>query len=374
MIINSVKACGFERIHEWYKECIQSGRNTFEASFMNYLHHSMISIDLDDISTMELYFLKSFSSMVHVVNYKYQNFINSKDKETYTKVDELLKLQTAISEDSDIDKYAEPENILPIGCKRYHVVVTFTGPSITNITTIRVESLFVEDSKFNPDYPGNAIVEEKLAGMFYNSFYKHMSDSMTGIDIVTDFMTNKKFYQYSEDGVSLATINSPYGEINFFGSDSDKLNQQIAHIKKNQNKLATNLLDCISLTFVVKSTFNTFFNMYLNYRKNVLDHTNFRLVFADPNVSVDPDIFQKYQVRLNEGFDYMGKFKKQLSSNPEIDLNVFNYISFGNMMDYSLKFTLKELDEPLPVYNINEMNVILKKIKALGETSKKIIY
>ena len=377
MIIKNIKASGFDRIYDGYKYCFKDNRSGFGDGFINFLQHAMISIDLDDISSMELFYLKRFSSSVHVVNSKYSNFIDDKkDKATFEIVRELLQLQNEIYEDNDINPETDnAENIIPIGCKRFHLIATFTGPGIINITGLRVETLFLdEDNKFSSSYIGNMKLEERIGGLFYQSFYRYMSENMSKLDIVTDFIVNKKLYQYSEDYCSLAYVNSPYGELNFFGSDQAKLNQQIQHIKSNQQKMPYILDDSIYFTFIIKSTFSTFFNIYLSEdNKNILDYTNLKIVFIDPNISLDKNIFTKYNVRISQTFEYMGKLKQEFSKRTDVDLNEFNYIFFGNTITYSLKYSLDELNHIEIENRNNENGIIYNRMKSIGNSISKII-
>ena len=376
MIIKSVKTAGFERIYDGYRYCFKDNRTGFGDEFVNFLQHALVTIELDDISTIELYYLKNFASSIRVLGDKYSNFVKKDDVVVYDRVKQLLTLQDELYKDTDITSTkSNPENIIPTGCKRFHVIAAFTGGSIINILGLRINNVFqdADTGRFPDSYPGNAILEERVGGFFYQSFYNFIGTRMQRFDIVSNFVINKKLYEYVDGNCSLAYVSSPYGELTFFGNDSNKLQQQIQHIDFNKRKISYIIDDMIYFTFIIHSTFSTFFNLYMDLGNNhVIDHTNFKLVFVDPHISVDNNIHTKYGVRISESFDYLGRYKESLAKKEDIDLNMYNYIFFGNMITYSVKMSLDDLnklsvdeveDEKSDIYN--KMKLIAKSLNSV---------
>ena len=62
MIIKNVSVCGFNRLYEGYKKAENENRKAYGAELGDYLKHCMISIILNDLTTIEIFYLKKFCS------------------------------------------------------------------------------------------------------------------------------------------------------------------------------------------------------------------------------------------------------------------------------------------------------------------------
>lgn len=346
MIISKVKVCGFDKIWEGCFMSMQEHRQGFGNGLFTYLTHCMISLELADITTIELFYLNKLASSIKIVDKVYKNFVNEKtNKEIYDKVEGLLQIHEEMLRDDDINKDKSAiDNILPIGCEQYRVLAIYKGSNIASITGALVANMFKDSSgEFPKKYPGNAAMEKKVAELFYKEFYTYISNKMTDIDLVTEFMTNKKYYQYAEDQCSLAHVNTPLGEIAFFANTEDMLNAQVAKIRQTQETLPYYIKDDSLMTFVLNTTFNTFMKLYMN-TPFIVDHVHLKMIYVDETIQLSDDIVTKYSARISSLIEDLNEYKKAQSESTEIDLSKFNYIFNGNQIIYSLQLSLSDID------------------------------
>ena len=371
MKIKKVRVCGFDKLHAGYKECIKENRAGFGDGLFTFLNHQMISLELENITTIELFYLKKFCSQVKVIDSSYGNFVDKKDAlDLNQKIGGLLEVHNTIIQDDDISKDTSvPDNILPIGCRQYHVVTVFKGAKISAITGSLIQNLFKdEENHFENLYIGNMLLENRIAALFYNAFYSFISAEMTNMDIITEFVTDRSYYQYADTSCSIAHVNSPFGELSLYGNDSAGLSKQIDVIKKSMETSPYELYDMTYLTFCLRTTFHTFMEFYL-HSPYVVDHENLKLTFSVDEIFVDSDIKQKYQARILNSFEYLNDFKKGLAKSTEVNLQKFNYIFYGNPITFSVQISLTDLYQDgswkkISDFMISDVNHEISKIHA----------
>lgn len=374
MIIKQISLSGFERLYDGYKRSEIEHRKAYGGNIFSFLEHCMIGIELDTITTMELYYLKKFASSIKVIGYEYRNF-TSKDEEfdMNQKIDCLMSLHDEMINDDDINKNkSEVDNILPIGCKSYHIIAIFKGASIPSVTGSFIENIFKENDKCFEEYPEETDMVGRIAEAFYNNFYSYIARKSTDLDLVTEYMTNTKFYQYADDTVNLAHVNTPMGELVFFGNDSGTLNRQISHIKSVEKTSPFFVKEMTYLTFVLNTTFSTFMKLYLN-SDFVIDNEDLKIVFTSDDIQISESMLDKYKARISNSLDYLISNRKGLNrssdSNSGFNLNMLNYIFNGSRIKYSIQLTIDQIERLDSILNeIDEMESIKSKIKSFSNT------
>ena len=370
MRIKKVRISGFQRLHEGYASSRKENRASYGNNLFDYLNHCMIAIELDNLTAIETLYLKKITSSLNILDEEYGNFINEKEVDIHQKVNGLLEIHDELVNDTDIDKKdTYIDNILPIGCKMFHVIAVFKGAKITTITGALIEDLFKDGKDFLDIYPGNMIIENKVAEKFYNSFYTFMSEQVTSLDIVTEFMTTKKFYNYADSICSLSYVNTPFGELTFFGNTQDRMNSEIINIRGSMETSPYVLGDNILFNFTMKTSFSTFMMFYLstNY---VVDHENFKLVFLKENIVLGKPILDKYNARVSNCIDYLTSFKKGLNDDPSINLNKFNFIFNGTEIIYNLQIPYSRITNFIDLLDtsFDEEKALSKSIMNVVET------
>lgn len=365
MRIKRVRVNGFDKLYEGYLACIKNNRAGFGDGLFSFLNHQMIFIELEDISTMELFYLKKFASSVKILDAEYINFISEEAPDLHQKIESLLETYNAVCHDSDMNhEHITPENMLPVGCHSYHVAAIFKGAKILSITGSLIQNIFKDEKgHFEEMYVGNMPMEGRLAGLFYNAFYSFISSEMTNLDIITEFIMDKSYYRFADSPCSLAHVNSPYGELVFYGNNQQGLAFQINYIKSRIQNLVFDLKEYVYLTFCLRTTFNTFVQMYLNC-PYVIDHENLKLTFNTEEVLVDQEILNKYSARISDSISELNLHRKNLAQSSEVNLNKFNFIFNGNPVTYSIQIPLADLvsadfhlmEESLENYEIKNLD------------------
>ena len=93
MVIKQINLSGFERLYDGYKRAETEKRKAYGSNIFSFLEHCMIGIELDELTTIEIYYLKKFASSVKILSHDYQNFTNKeKEFDMNQKVDCLLDL------------------------------------------------------------------------------------------------------------------------------------------------------------------------------------------------------------------------------------------------------------------------------------------
>ena len=374
MIIKQVNTSGLKSLYEGYRKSADEKRKAYGTDLVSFLEHCMIGFELDSLTTIEVYYLKKFASELYIIGSEYNNFTN-KDKtpDMYQKVNGLLEVHDEIINDEDIDKTPSyPDNMLPIGCKSYHVYVVFKGASISSISGGFIDDIFKDNGVLPVDYPDSFELNMKIVNMFFNNFYSYIIKKTSDLDLVTSFMTNTKFYQYADDDVNLAHVNTPLGELTFFGASSDKLNQQISFIKNNQIESPYFVKDVIYLTFVLNTTFSTFMKLYLN-TNFIIDNEDFKIILVSDQVNVSAEIIDKYQARISNFMDYIVANRNSMESSAN-DINRFNFIFNGSKIKYSIQLTISQIEKLDTILkDIDEMEEIKSKIQTFSNTIENLI-
>ena len=342
MIINQINLSGFDNLYNGYKMAASEHRAAYTTKLFGYLEHCMVGMILDEITTLELYYLKSFASKIFVIGDYYRNFV-SKDEfpVLHDAIQSAINTRQEILNDDDIDKSTSfIDNVLPIGTKSYKVIAVFKGPTITSITGGLPKVLFDGDNgQILPSYPEPYDLENRVAQLFFKNFYEYIANKSRDIDTITEGMTDMKFYQYADKTVNLAHINTPFGEIRFFKATADSFNKQVQSIKEKEKSLPYFLSDAIYLTFVMNTTFSTFMKLYLD-NDFIVDSQDLKIVMESSKSLMSDSIVSKYRNRISS---IMSTIKNEAANLQGKNLNYLNYIFNGTLIRYSIQLSASDI-------------------------------
>lgn len=365
MEIRKIRVSNMKAIYEGLLYCAKENRTGFGNDLYKLLDHCMIGLELTNVTSIEAFYLRRFCSSVKIVDKSYSNFDHGDNRELSQMVSGLLDIHDQLIQDNDMNPQMAYDDILPIGSIKYHLVCMFQGFKILTLTGALIQNIFLVDNKLPGFYPGDNAIENKIGEVFYQEFYSYILKESSQFDLVTSFITNKKFYQYAEDRINIADVITPYGSITFFGNDQDNLNRQINQIKESMKDLPYVYEDLIKVTFIIRSSFQSFMYFYLNPNFNILDHDNLKLIFADPFIQVDNMILTKYGARIHSFFDFIASYKSSLLNDTKVNLNKYNYIFNGNQITYSLQFSLNEMNKDIQL--TSELSNLSNKISSFHD-------
>lgn len=341
MTLKQINLSGFKNLYDGYKMAFDEKRKAFGGNLFTYLEHLMVGIELDDITGIELFYLKKFSSKIIVLGDKYTNFVNEANENLHNEVDNILKLHDEICNDDDINtSKSYVDNILPIGCKSYHVIAIFKGAAITSIVGPFPENIFIDEEtkQLAEYYPEPIDLQNKIFELFFNNFYQFIHKHSTDLDLVTEFMTNKKYYDYADGIVNLAHVNTPFGSLEFFGNTPTELNKQITAIKSNLKSLPYFIAESTYFTFVLNTTFSAFLHLFTT-TNFVVDNIDPKVVLNNPENKLSDDILSKYQARVSGITSKISELRTSITP----DITYLNYILSGAGIKYSIQLTAADI-------------------------------
>ena len=351
MEFKKVRACGFDKLYDGVMQYANNpNMKGFGDQLNEFLSHISVSYEIHDLSGMNVYYLNKICSSLIVEEVNYSSF-SIKD-ELVDSERHLIKTAICAQMDEDTSKFNH-ENILPLGCVRYNVIATFKGAAIAFVTTYELDSIFRKQVNENDargslyeSYPGNEIIEDKLAYMFYEKFFEYISNKMTSLDLVTEFMLENKFYKYADKMVNLAMVVTPFGSLDFFGADKALMKNQMNRLQSGYRTCdcKDKILSETYLQFVCKSSLGTFMKFALYYKKYLLDHENFKIVFSKSNYLFDSEILEKYHSRVEPYLQTINDYRNELKESTSINLNKFDYLLGADIIRYSISIPLLEVD------------------------------
>ena len=359
MEIKTINMSNIEKLYEGFNIDTGNGKPmSFGIDIFSFLEHCSISITLDGITLMELFFLKQIASEILPNTFDYTNENFKKDEKVLPYIDNLLAIHKEMQDDTDLSNVHPKalDAILPSGCFKFGLTAVFKGRNITSITGSNVINIFLDEGRFPETYPGNTKVKNNIGYYFYNNFYKYIASINTNFDLISDYMIHNTYYQYLDSGCNLAHISSPYGGVSFFGNDALGLKLQMkeiqSSIKENKDVYGFRGID---LHLVANTDIQTFFEISMNIPNIITDHENFNIVIAkNDHIMIEELIAKKYIVRLNELFEKVNECKerirnpkgdksKELGKAKSFDINVYNYIIAGSPIKYSMRIPLDNI-------------------------------
>ena len=81
MKIKQINISGFKRVFEAYQTAFKEKMKGFGSGLFDYLSHSMISLELQEITTIELFYLKKLASDLIIIDKEYEEWKESKSPE-----------------------------------------------------------------------------------------------------------------------------------------------------------------------------------------------------------------------------------------------------------------------------------------------------
>ena len=344
MIIKKITLSGFNHLFNGMKFIKDNNYiNGLKSNLMDFLDHCMITIDLDDISGIELFYLRKFASNVYEIDYTYSNFIkvnNQEDEKVSNAIESLLKTYNNIIEDQDMDYNKQNlDSFLPLGCKKSHVISYFRGGNILFITGMDTD---IQDMFKNFSYPVDLPkLEEIIFNKFINAFYSTIINDIKDINDIYEFIKFQEFYKYSDTKCTLSDVQSQFGEISFLGSNQSKLKNEISSITENIKKFPYIIYHTSFMNFILNTSFEAFLNIYMNDKSAIVDYEKFITLLQNQKIDIDEKIIAKYSTRIS---DPVRRVKSYIKNNiKQINIQSLNFIFLGKLIKYSYKVSFEDI-------------------------------
>ena len=345
------------------------------------LSHIKITYVVSEISIFEAYMLKRFcnGNLIDVNTFIDDSRINAeKYPVTHRSIRSLFLLNKNITDDTDVT--VKPGALLfPSKCIEKGCVVTFQGQEILSILgsiTKGADSFFmrvISTLQISPDQDKSEIINNLLIERFIKEFYSFMNYKINYIDLLSDSTLNYEYLKYADEDstklLSLAHINSIYGDISFINTNEETYTKSIDKIYSNKSSITyinnSAMMDTTEIFFVCNTSFYTFMESFLYLPiGSILESTDIKIVYASDNYIL-PIEMAKYQTRISSILDKLGSERSTVysrnSSNVDnksgtiVNIDDYNLIPLNARIQYTFKFKLSEISDILITWE-NKIN------------------
>jgi hypothetical protein len=382
MKVNAVKILNLDNIYQ----CIADAQHNqtfknlmFGVNYSQLLNHINIILELDEVTRMDLIFLKMFCSSVFMTSdFKINaEFISRSYPEIYqSSISPLLNFLEKVAEytlntDNGVDYI---DLLSPMGIQTTECIVSFTGNQLANILSLSPEVFFIEatkgeclehdesstdrQTKFNREYDiySSENLDNHIIQTFINNFYKFMVEKTEYIDILSDSTIHGNFFKkVKNNSVSIESIRNPFGHVDLVNDSPETIKNTFRFIKENMNK--EDLLNNTIITFDIKVpfvVFSEFFRILPYDRFSSLE--SMRVPISN---SLDAETIMECPSELSEKFNarYNGRLSEMIHAvNAKYNSNAFVMKKIEMTESYeeytftlSLKFS--DVDTYLSKYN-----------------------
>jgi hypothetical protein len=360
MIVEYVKAVNLDLLENAYNTGILHATDytkDFGRNLPLLLSHIKISFIIKEISILEAYMLKRFCNgeMIDIETYMDDNKVNiNKYPITNRNVQTLITLNNTI--DSDDDVSVKPGVMLfPAKCVEKKCIVTFQGSSVLSILgtiTRHPDCFFVKVNTYLADNANGRskeeIINDLLIEGLIKEFYSFMTRKIQYMDLLTDATLDTCYLSHARNAentlVSLAHINSIYGDIPFINIDSDSYRQILTTIKNNKETISIQNkkipMETTEVFFVCNTTFYTFMELFLYLPIGcVQESTDIKAIYSSTDFII-PQELSKYKSRITT---IIGRLKdERISVSNENSVDNYNLIELNTRIQYTVKFKLSE--------------------------------
>ena len=371
MEVSNVLINGFDKLVDAINQYKGRGSVTQSDGTIKYLDRINVTMTISALTTLELFFLKKITNDFYVTS----TIINSKVHPDIKNTNHLnlLKRYNTIVEDDEFDDNIKnlAKNIIPIGSKKYSVIARFSGNSLLLITGVMIDSFILND--MNGYLETKEDCEKRIGLIFKDKFIDYINKETNSINPLFEFMKSEYDYDYSKGLCTLATVETLNGCLNFINNDSESLKNEIDTIKAS--KIAIDKNDYNIYTFIIDSSFATFLDIYLCSNNIIINYEDFNIVYDNTSFRIEDEILKKYYTRISDLTNDHSTIKKEIKNKslPK-DFSLFNYISYGTPIKYTIKIKENELDNLFNKLDINyESNSLKENISNFIKIVKKTL-
>lgn len=365
MRVVSVDYNGFEKVYSVYRRSHGTGKNLDQI-----LNHVEVNIRMDSLTMMEAFFMKMiFGSGVTDLG---ASIIESDDdyqrifpEESFPDMKPSLKsvvdMLPTLDTDDDVKTKPGPM-VLPSGMISREILIKITGKPImilfeqgfgpvwNSLFTGPDGTTIPENSRPDSLDLTNNDIKQRLDNIciqgVITQLYNTMNDTLTSIDREVDAYIYDNYYKYMEHNLdcSIAEIDTPVGQVSFFGTED--ANNQLASIKEKLNSDESKkylLTGTTRIAFTVKSSIYAFIELILGLPAGfIIDHSDLNINLASDEVFVSRDL-TKYKTRIINKMKIFNAIKVELSKSKEFPIGKYNFILLNSPITYNISVTGEKL-------------------------------
>lgn len=356
MIIRECKFSNIEDLFHYFKARKDSNSFPNGNSHLAIFESSLATLIIEDISPIEMIFLKEVSSSFAIMDF---NIVEpSKLKEQFDLPDDYVDIL------EDYQRFIR--NIMERSENRYlgfsHDIImqhsgtikmTINGNQLMSLIGSNIESIFYKEDKalYDNEYQLKVALEEKggvldkFTILFSNSFYTYMRTKLGSFDqIVADELYKNYLSKVEANSVELVKAVIPFGtSINFIPNENEETNLEDG-LKAIERSVEEEMEDGIELYFALNTTFYTFFLLFMENLN--LSWINLKLeLLQNESIFLDHYISKDYFKRYTGIFESLLSYKDFIAkSDNSTDYFKVLLSSFNTNVRYILKVSYKDID------------------------------
>lgn len=314
-----------------------------------------VTFFVEDASLFEAFIISRISDG-YITKVTVENsFDSEKYAELHENVDKIMQATITIDNDDDI-KYSPSEALLPIGCHRRDLTVSFTGENLIKLIGSNVvelmQALFADEKtekikggdgeiQFPEEFPLN---DEKFINKLVNvlimrfrkQFYELYNTIVIRKEDGYESYLHEQYFKYLSKksfDIAPAFYTSHCGILNFMGNKHDN-QKQIANLKKTIQECNYNIMNG-TLTVAVRSSLLTFLELITIAGDIKFQNENFNTCLENPAISV-PSYMQRYQTRVMKRVGDINTIKLNTHSEHSNPYYVYEMIIGIDKLNYTL--------------------------------------
>lgn len=292
MVVTEVRSIGVERLLDIYKTD-SSDRMSFSSFMDQFFSTIKISVKLVDVELPDLINLRKFCKVCSVssIYEKFTKKLSLPDEFDMIYDKSQFIYNTLKEEERKILNVCDGDGVtyetlfqLPFLNIRFSCDVEVTGNRIFYMVNNHANQ---EIDQIENAREGFTRIEQYLANRFMEVFLEFSSNNLKAFDMFTSSVMYGRFYSYLDAKAvyddALSIVQTPYGEVNFLGTNQENVMHSIGEIKKKMFKEGGNRMTTISNMdhiCVVRSDMRMFLLLYL-YTDFVISHEWFPMAIAN---------------------------------------------------------------------------------------------
>lgn len=340
MKVKNIQITNIDKLIEYYNYRTLMKHPTFGFKAKRILNRVKITLELEEITALELIFLRKNSTTISVTGSGPANKENIEERDLDENFLQAIKENNQFFDTIQKEEGKDYGFLFQTIMEREFAAVCVINSSILEEFDHSMDKAFEIEEKdkergFKPDIDKikNGFIEK-----FFQFFYRDMESSLNQNDQVIDkLMYDKYFSNAEQNSVIFAECTLPFEGVYGLGYEDDasmdKFNRATQLVKEYDLK------DDVEMYFVCNTTFLTYF--YLTMFHGLEADCNLSLELLNNNLYIDESLLNKYENRLNNYFGPVLMERTYDGPDRPIAMRVLTS-TFNTTITYGLRIPLRD--------------------------------
>lgn len=338
----------FKMLYDAYNEYAKKKQTiVFENSIYEIMQTLSVTIRLSKLSSFDMIALYEMGVDVHPTSIAFNKLPNPNELEGT-----LKEARRVLPHALAVKSHIHADGIVPLVCALHSAVVTFTGQSIYQLTSITgnllMDDIFRNADGFLTECPSEEYLENYFGGKFTSAFFTTILNLLKDIDVRKEYFMENNYYRFGNrnqlNSVTLCTaMTELHGGINFVNIDPSVFATNLQKIKDSIAKDSKYDKYQNTFTFICYSTIQNLLLLRLSGYGSILHHEDFKIVYGKNQLPLPSDLSSD---NINEAKDFVKEiqaFRDQIDQKTMPDLSKFQFMYHGNPISYLFRVNVKDL-------------------------------